>query len=81
MSAAMATKPGMATEAIQEDEEQFGPLLVGLLEQHGISSADVKKLQEAGFYTVEAVVYAPRKKLTDIKGCYIQSSYNSFVSS
>ncbi len=24
-------------------------------------------LQEAGFYTVESVVYAPRKKLTDIK--------------
>ena len=23
---------------------------------------------QAGFYTVEAVVYAPRKKLTDIKG-------------
>ena len=28
--------------------------------------------QEAGFYTVESVVYAPRKKLTDVKG---RSSY------
>ena len=44
----------------EEQEEQFGPLLVKVLEQHGISSADCKKLQDAGFYTVEAVVYAPR---------------------
>jgi hypothetical protein len=27
----------------------------------------LKCLQEAGYYTVESVVYAPRKKLTDIK--------------
>ena len=44
----------------EEMEEQFGPLLVKVLEQHGISAADCKKLQDAGFYTVEAVVYAPR---------------------
>ena len=43
-----------------EDDEQFGPLLVRVLEQHGISGTDCKKLQEAGFYTVESVVYAPR---------------------
>jgi len=51
-----------------EEEEQYGPLLVRVLEQHGIAANDCKKLQEAGFYTVESVVYAPRKKLTDIKG-------------
>jgi len=51
-----------------EEDEQFGPLLVQELEKHGISSADVKKLQEAGFYTVESIVYAPRKKLCDVKG-------------
>ena len=28
----------------QEEEEQFGPLLVGTLEQHGIAATDVKKL-------------------------------------
>ena len=27
-----------------EEEEQFGPLLVGTLEQHGIAANDVKKL-------------------------------------
>merc|ERR1712192_142102 len=50
------------------EEEQFGPLLVATLEQHGIASADVKKLMAAGFYTVESVVYAPKKKLMGIKG-------------
>ena len=28
----------------QEEEEQFGPLLVATLEQHGIAATDVKKL-------------------------------------
>ena len=59
MTAAMQHQGNIHME--QEDmEEQFGPLLVKVLEQHGISSADCKKLQDAGFYTVEAVVYAPR---------------------
>ena len=43
-----------------EEEEQYGPLLVRVLEQHGIAANDCKKLQEGGFYTVESVVYAPR---------------------
>jgi len=51
-----------------QEEEQFGPLQVFILEQSGISIADVKKLQEVGFYTVESVVFASRKKLTEIKG-------------
>ena len=46
----------------------FGPLIIGRLEQHGISATDMKKLQEAGFYTVESVMYATKKKLTEIKG-------------
>ena len=74
------------TLTTQAEEEQFGPLLVGTLEQHGIAANDVKKLtvgfnegmpwslvfdprnvQAAGFYTVESVVYAPKKKLMEIK--------------
>ena len=50
------------------EEEQFGPLLVATLEQHGIAATDVKKLVAAGFYTVESVVYAPKKKLMEVKG-------------
>jgi len=68
MAAAMQQQTNMPGVAEVEDEEQFGPLLVKVLEQHGISGADCKKLQEAGFYTVESVVYAPRKKLCDVKG-------------
>ena len=60
MAAAMQQQTNMPGVAEVEDEEQFGPLLVKVLEQHGISSNDCKKLQEAGFYTVESVVYAPR---------------------
>ena len=39
-----------------------------LFQQHGISAADVKKLAEAGFYTVEALAYTPKKTLLAVKG-------------
>lgn len=38
------------------------------LQQCGINANDVKKLEEAGFHTVEAVAYAPKKELLNIKG-------------
>ncbi|KAJ8269935.1 hypothetical protein GJAV_G00108430 [Gymnothorax javanicus] len=38
------------------------------LEQCGISASDVKKLEDAGFHTIEAVAYAPKKELLNIKG-------------
>lgn len=49
-------------------EEGMGPLPISKLEVNGINAADTKKLQEAGFYTVESVAYAPKKQLTTIKG-------------
>ncbi|KAK2708046.1 hypothetical protein QYM36_015663 [Artemia franciscana] len=33
-----------------------------------VTSADVKNLKEAGFFTVESVVFAPKKHLITIKG-------------
>ncbi|EFN88264.1 DNA repair protein RAD51 homolog 1 [Harpegnathos saltator] len=42
--------------------------LVKTLERNGITAGDIKKLQEAGFYTVESVAYAPKKHLVTIKG-------------
>ena len=70
MAAAMHTAPDMEAQVqgAQDEEEQFGPLLVATLEQHGIAATDVKKLVGAGFYTVESVVYAPKKKLMEVKG-------------
>ena len=38
------------------------------LQQHGISANDVKKLVDAGFFTVEAVAYTPKKALLAVKG-------------
>eukprot|EP00731_Ephydatia_muelleri_P028046 Em0019g919a len=50
------------------EEEQFGPQPIAKLESFGISAADVKKLSEAGYYTVEAIAYTPKKALIAIKG-------------
>lgn len=38
------------------------------IQGHGINAGDVKKLEEAGFHTVESVAYAPKKTLIAIKG-------------
>ena len=37
-------------------------------QQQGISATDVKKLEEAGYYTVESIAFAPKKSLLAIKG-------------
>lgn len=37
-------------------------------QQCGISASDIKKLEDAGFHTIEAVAYAPKKELLNIKG-------------
>ena len=57
-------------EAVAQDEgaEEGGALPIQKLEECGISAGDVKKLQESGIHTVEAVVYMPRKQLLTIKG-------------
>ena len=44
------------------------PTIFLLAQEHGISSNDISKLQDAGYYTVEAVAYAPKKALLAIKG-------------
>lgn len=51
-----------------EEEESYGPARISKLEGNGIGAADIKKLEEAGFHTVEAVAYAPKKQLLSIKG-------------
>lgn len=57
-----------ADEIALEEDEDVGPLLISRLEGSGISAADVKKLMDAGFFTVESVAYSTRKALTAIKG-------------
>jgi len=55
-------------QELANEEDIGGPALIAKLEAHGISAADCKKLQEAGFFTVEAIAYAPKKALLNIKG-------------
>lgn len=35
--------------------QEGGPILIARLQDHGINAADIKKLQEAGLWTVESV--------------------------
>ena len=59
------------SQAPQEGDEAFqvsGPLLVERLQEAGIRAQDVKKLTDAGFHTIEAVAYTPKKSLISIKG-------------
>uniref|UniRef100_A0A8D3C703 DNA repair protein RAD51 homolog n=1 Tax=Scophthalmus maximus TaxID=52904 RepID=A0A8D3C703_SCOMX len=57
-----------ADTQVEEEEDNFGPQPLCRLEQCGISASDIKKLEEAGFHTIEAVAYAPKKELLNIKG-------------
>ncbi|KAJ3410746.1 recombinase rad51 [Chytridiales sp. JEL 0842] len=61
-------EPEMEVAAEVQEEEEDGPIRVQKLEEFGISASDVKKLVEAGFHTVEAIAYTPKKNLLAIKG-------------
>ncbi|XP_046456960.1 DNA repair protein RAD51 homolog A-like [Daphnia pulex] len=55
-------------ENVVEALEQTVFSAISKLEGNGISGADIKKLQEAGYHTVESVAYVPKKTLMTIKG-------------
>ncbi|KAF7310858.1 DNA repair protein RAD51-like protein [Mycena chlorophos] len=54
----------------EEDQMEVssGPIHVQKLGEAGIHANDIKKLMEAGLYSVESVAYTPRKQLVAIKG-------------
>lgn len=52
----------------QSEEEDDGPVAIETLTTKGINAGDVKKLVEAGFRTVEAVAFTPKKTLINVKG-------------
>ncbi|TMS12229.1 DNA repair protein RAD51-like protein B [Larimichthys crocea] len=64
----MAMRSEAREQVEVEEEENFGPQPLCRLEQCGISASDIKKLEDAGFHTIEAVAYAPKKELLNIKG-------------
>lgn len=51
-----------------DNEELDGPTPIKALEEKGINAGDIKKLEEAGFHTVEAVAFTPKKHLIIVKG-------------
>lgn len=55
-------------EEYDEELEDGGPLPITELEKQGINASDVKKLQDAGLFTVESVAYSTKKALLEIKG-------------
>lgn len=57
-----------SNKVIEEEEEFSGPTLINKLEEFGISAADVKKLMEAGFQTIESITFTAKKNLITIKG-------------
>ena len=66
-----AEKPEEKEEEAQAEEEQMeidGPTPIKALEEKGINNGDIKKLEEAGFHTVEAVAFTPKKHLVIVKG-------------
>jgi len=50
----------------EEEEVQFKE--IALLKTMGIAEADIKKMIEAGFNTVDAISFMPRKNMLNIKG-------------
>ena len=69
MKQAQKPEEEQATEEQQaEDVEMDGPTPIKALEEKGINSGDIKKLEEAGFHTVEAVAFTPKKHLIIVKG-------------
>ena len=56
-------------DSVATDCDVGGPTPINKLDKScGIGNADLKKLQEAGFCTVESIAFAPRKSLLAVKG-------------
>ncbi len=53
-------------EAAEEEFGGFNPIT--RLEASGISAADIRKFEEAGYHTVESIAMASKKQLIAIKG-------------
>ena len=50
----------------QEEDVEYHP--VDLLQEYGLNSTDIKKLQEAGYNSLEALAFTCKKNLLAIKG-------------
>ena len=56
-------------EESEESEDFVSTLPIRkLIGSSGITEGDCKKLEEAGYYTVQSIAYTPKKQLITIKG-------------
>ncbi|KAF9114365.1 recombinase rad51, partial [Mortierella sp. 14UC] len=55
-------------EIEEEEEEALSHFPIEKLEECGIQAADLKKLRDAGYYTVESLAFTPKKNLLTVKG-------------
>ncbi len=62
-----------------QTQDQFGPLTISKLEGNGITSGDIKKLEDAGLHTIEAIAYTPKRQLIAIKGISEQKAEKILV--
>jgi DNA repair protein RAD51 len=54
---------------VEDDGQELGMAqLIHKLEGNGITAGDIKKLEDAGLYTIEGVAFTPKKHLITIKG-------------
>ncbi|KAI1719415.1 rad51 domain-containing protein [Ditylenchus destructor] len=58
----------MADNDVEMEDKPKGYMLISRLEQYGINPSDIKKLREAGYYTIESVARAPKKELLNVRG-------------
>ncbi|EFA02866.1 DNA repair protein RAD51 homolog 1 [Tribolium castaneum] len=58
-----------STDTVVEDEaKNGGPQPLSKLQVNGITAGDLKKLEDAGFHSIESIAYTPKKVLGAIKG-------------
>ncbi|GAA5932612.1 hypothetical protein JCM1841_000311 [Sporobolomyces salmonicolor] len=66
------SQASQASQVSQADDQQYAnrplPQPVSVLTAHGLSAKDCDKLAEAGYATLEAVAYTPKKLLCQVKG-------------
>jgi meiotic recombination protein DMC1 len=63
-----ASSRAITATSTSSSMEQVSYRPVAELQSHGINVSDIKKLEEAGFYTVGSVLQAPMRTLVLIKG-------------
>lgn len=68
----MSKNEELFEEEINETQEEpqltTGPISIDDLKNLGIATSDISKLKEAGYNTVEALAFTPKKQLMTVKG-------------